>query len=170
MPSPPVNVKTADRRSLHFDTLEEVLSDAETITDGGHTDPPTTGNWNAAQIIYHIAQTIHMANHGGSFTVPFPVKLMGRTLKLFGVHRKPIKPGINPPGKVAAAFAAPDGVTLDQAMDKLRTEVATANQHEMSHPSPLFGKLSHNDWVHANCRHAELHFGFIKPTPPDSAG
>ncbi|MEM7625694.1 MAG: DUF1569 domain-containing protein [Planctomycetota bacterium] len=157
-----VNVKTADRRKLHFDTLDEIVADAEAVTDGGETDPTVTGNWTAAQIIYHVAFTIGMANRGIDLQIPLPMRLFGKTLKLFGMHTKTFNPGIKPPPKVAAAFAPPEGTTLDAAMQKLRDEVAYAKEHGMTHPSPLFGRLTHDEWIQVNCRHAELHFGFIR--------
>ena len=157
-----VNVKKADRRELHFTTLADILADAEAVTAGGTADPPVTGNWNAAENIYHVAYLIGMANRGFDFKVPLPMKLIGRTLKLMNMHVKPINPGINPPAKVVAAFAPPQGITVKQAIQKLRDEVAYAKDHGMTHPSPLFGKLTHDEWVQTNCRHAELHFGFIR--------
>lgn len=158
-----VNVKTADRRKLHFASLDDILADAEAITAAGTVDPPVTGNWTAAQNIYHVAFTVEMSNRGFDFSIPLPMKLIGRTLKLFGMHKKPINPGINPPPKVAAAFAPPDEVSVGDALQKLRDEIAYAKEHGMTFPSPLFGKLSNDDWVQTHCRHAELHFGFIRP-------
>jgi len=158
----PVNVKKADRRTLKFSNLDDLLADAEAVTRGGTHDAPATGNWSAAQNIYHVAFTIGMANRGSDIKIPLPMKFVGRTLKLLGAHAKSINPGINPPAKVAAAFAPPQDVAVDAAMQKLRDEIAYAKEHGMKFPSPLFGKLTHDQWVQMHCRHAELHFGFIQ--------
>lgn len=155
----PANVKTADRRELHFATLDEVLADAEAVTD----QCTATGNWTPPQIIDHVAFGVHMLNHGIDLKIPLPMKFLGRTLKLFGMHTKSMKPGIKPPAKVAAAFAPPPDITLDEAKQKLRAEVAYANEHGMHHPSPLFGKMTPQECIEMNCRHAELHFGFVQP-------
>ncbi|MEO0514718.1 MAG: DUF1569 domain-containing protein [Planctomycetota bacterium] len=155
----PVNVKKAERRELHFETLDEVLVDAEAVTD----QATATGNWTPPQIIDHVAFGVHMLNHGADFKVPLPMKMFGRVLKVFGAHTKPMKPGINPPAKVAAVFAPSPDITLEAAKQKLRDEVTYANQHGMHHPSPLFGKLTPEECIQMNCRHAEMHFGFIKP-------
>ncbi|MBB6428656.1 DUF1569 domain-containing protein [Algisphaera agarilytica] len=154
-----VDVKQADRRELHFDSLDEVLAEAQTFTE----QSTSTGNWSPAQNIYHVAFAIGMLNHGVDLKIPLPMKLFGRTLKLFGAHVKPFNPGIKPPQKVADAFAPPADVTLADAVQKLRDEVAYANEHGMNHPSPLFGKLTPDEAIKLNCRHAELHFGFIHP-------
>ena len=156
----PANVKKAERRTLNFASLDDILADAEEVTSGPHR---VTGNWTAAQNIWHVAHTVALSNRGFDFKVPLPMKLIGRTLKLFGMHTKSIKPGINPPAKVAAAFAPPPDVTLEMALAKLRDEVQHAKSHGMNHPSPLFGSLSNVTWVQVHCRHAELHHGFVHP-------
>lgn len=152
------NVKTASRRKLHFDDLDQLLADAEAVTESS----TATGNWTPAQIIHHVAFGIKMLNHGIDLKVPLPMKIFGRTMKAFGLHVKPIKPGINPPAAIAAAFAPPADVTLEEAKRILREEVAFAEENGMNHPSPLFGRMSPADCVQMNCRHAEMHFGFIQ--------
>ncbi|MEM1110124.1 MAG: DUF1569 domain-containing protein [Planctomycetota bacterium] len=155
----PVDVKKAKRREIHFDTLDDALADAEAMTEQ-HT---ATGNWTPAQNIWHVAFAIGMLNRGVDLKVPVPMKIFGRVLKLFGAHLKPINPGIKPPAKVAKFFEPPADVSLEDAKQKMRDEVAYANKHGMNHPSPLFGRLTPDDAVKLNCRHAELHFGFIHP-------
>lgn len=159
----PVNVKTAARRELHFNSLDDLLADAESTTAHGTRTPATTGNWSAPQIIQHIATSLHLGNHGAGFSVSLPVRMFGRVLKLLGVHTKPMKPGIKPPAKIAAAFAPAADITIAAAMQHLREEVAYAKEHGITHPSALFGKMTPDEAVQMNCRHAEMHFGFIQP-------
>jgi len=165
----PVNVKTAVRRELYFDSLDEVLADAESVTD----QATATGNWTPPQIIDHVAFGLHVLNHGADFKLPAPFRWFGRVMKMLGTHTKPMKPGINPPAKIAAAFAPSPDITLEAAKQKLRDEIAYANQHGMHHPSPLFGQMTPDECIQMNCRHAEMHFGFIQPTatttPPSLA-
>jgi len=158
-----VNVKKADRRQLRFASLDDILADAEAVTAGGAVTPAVTGNWTAAQNIHHVAFTVRISSRGADFRIPLPIRMVGRALKFVGVHTRPIKPGVNPPAKIAAAFAPPPDISIADAWQKLRDEITYAKEHGMTHPSPLFGKLSHDDWIKAHCRHAELHFGFIRP-------
>ena len=159
MSDAPVNVKAAERRTLSFSSLDDILADAEAMTESS----ASTGNWNAAENIYHVALLIDFLNRGAPFAVPLPMRLLGKTLKLFRIHVKPIKPGFKAPSEVENAFAPPTDITLEAAKQKLRDETAYAKEHGMNYPSPLFGKLSPDDAVAMNCRHAELHFGFIHP-------
>lgn len=155
----PINVKKAKRRTLHFESFDEVLAEAESFTD----DWTTTGNWTAAQNVYHVAFGIQMLNHGCEMSAPLGMKIFGRLLKLFGMHIKPIQPGIKPPKKITEAFWPPEDVSLDEAKAKLRDEIAYAKEHGMHHPSPLFGKLTPDEALKINLRHAELHFSFVHP-------
>ena len=159
----PINPRNATRRTLRFTTLDDVLVDAETVTAGPHH---TTGNWTAAQIVHHVATLMRVANHGGGPRLPRPVRLVGRVLKLAGVHRRPLKPGIKMPGSVKKHFLGPPDLPLADALALLREQVATANATPMPHPSPLFGRLEPDVWVEVHCRHAELHFSFVHPGEP----
>ncbi len=156
----PNDVKTAERRTLHFETLEEILADAEAVTAVPHR---TTGNWSAAQIIHHVTVLLEVMTQGKDLPMPLPIKIVGRGLRLFGVHRKTMKPGIKPPAKTAAKFSAPPDTDLNDALAYMREEVRIAGEQGMKYPSPLFGKLSHSDAVAMHCRHAELHLSFILP-------
>ena len=58
---------------------------------------------------------------------------------------------------------APD-VTTDAAVATLREHVEAAEKPgAMQSVSPLLGPLSHGEWVQFNCRHAEMHFSFMRP-------
>ncbi|MEM6552889.1 MAG: DUF1569 domain-containing protein [Planctomycetota bacterium] len=157
---------TPDRRTLHFDTLDQIVADAEAVTNQPHHH---VGNWTPAQIIEHVTIAMRIGNHGVDWTVPLPIRLFGWFMKKTGATRKPIKPGFTPPTNIAKHFAPPEDITLDTALQNLRDEVAYANANGMHHPSPLFGKLTPAQWIDLHCRHAELHFSFIVPGEPLTA-
>ena len=156
----PVDVKQAERRELHFESLEDILADAQTITAGPHR---TTGNWSAPQILHHVTFLIDAMNHGSKLSLPLPIRVVGRVLKLLKFHRREMKPGLNPPPAVARRFAPPPDLSLDEALQHMRTQIEFAQKHGMKHPSPMFGKLPHAEAVAMHCRHAELHQSFILP-------
>lgn len=153
-----MSTDTSTRRELTFQTLDEILADAQAITSKPHK---AIGGWTAPQIIEHLVITMKIANHGMDLKVPLVMKLFGQVLKLTGQFDKSFKPGIKPPAHVAKAFAPRPDITLDDALQGLRDETAYAKQQGMTHPSPLFGTLSHDQWEKLHCRHAELHLGFI---------
>jgi len=156
-----INVKQAPRRELSFETLDDILAEAEAIAAGPHH---TTGNHTAGELFYHVAVPMKGAVEGFGFAVPLPMRLFGRTLKLLGKAAAPFNPGINPPKSVLQHFWPPEPITTQQGLDTLRAAIDAARAPgSMTHPSPLFGHLSHDEHVVLNCRHAELHFSFIHP-------
>ena len=77
------------------------------------------------------------------------------------ILRHGMRPGFKLPRRFA--FLQPEpAVSWGQAVDDLRAAVDRAETHRMTHPSPVFGRLSHEQWVRLHCRHAEMHFGFLK--------
>ncbi len=161
----PINTKQATRRELRFEKIDDILADARAVTAGPHH---ATGNHSPAEIIHHVAYFIDKPVTGFGFTAPLVMRLFGRALRLMGRATAPIAPGLNPPRAVAQRFWPEPGVTLDDAMAYLARSVDAAREPgRMRHPSPLFGRLSHEQWIALNCRHAELHLSFIHP---DQAG
>ena len=151
--------KVTDRRTLSFQSLDDILADAEAI-DGAQIR--TTGNWSAAQIVDHVASLIGFSIDGFPARAPLLLRIIGRMLK-----KRALRGGLDAGFKFPASFAflAPAAdVTWEDAMKRLRTEVGRARDAgRMTRPSPILGRMSHNDWVRLHCRHAELHFSFMHP-------
>ena len=62
----------------------------------------------------------------------------------------------------AVTLPAPE-TTHAEAIDYLATIIAAAAvPGAMKHPSPLFGRLNHDQWTQLHCRHADLHFSFLQ--------
>ncbi len=56
----------------------------------------------------------------------------------------------------------PADVTWEDAVEHLRTIISRAKDEGMTGRSPVFGQLTHDEWVQMHCRHAELHFSFLR--------
>ena len=151
-----------ERRELHFETLDDLVADARAVALHPHE---TTGNWNASQIVLHVTDLIGLANHGPDVRLPLPVRLLGKVLRLFGMHHRPMPSGVKAPSFLDADLEAHAQVPVEEAVATLEREVAEAHATPMSHPNPLFGPLTHAQWVTMHCRHAELHFSFLRPIP-----
>ena len=149
-----------DRRTLRFETLGDLVADARAVALAPHE---ATGNWNASQILLHVAGLVGVANRGTDARLPLPVRAAGKAMRLLGLHRRPIPSGIKAPPALMAENDDNARVPVEEAVATLEREVAEAEATPMSHPSPLFGRLSHADWVALHCRHAELHFSFLRP-------
>lgn len=156
-------VRTArikDRRDVHFSSMSEILDDVEYLASG---DPPrTTGNWTPGQIVQHVAKLVNYSIDG--FPVPkasLPFRILGRMMRRRALEN-PLRPGFSFPRKFT--FLAPDdGVTWDEAVGYMNETVARLSGHRMSAPSPVLGRLTHEQWEQLHCRHAEMHFSFMHP-------
>jgi hypothetical protein len=73
-----------------------------------------------------------------------------------------MRPGFRNPSQ--AAVLEPDAaVTLDSAVAYLRQQVDRIRRGEqMTHAEAFEGLYSHEQWLYAHLRHAELHLSFLK--------
>ncbi|MFK7962031.1 MAG: DUF1569 domain-containing protein [Phycisphaerales bacterium] len=160
-PAPPASASTATRRTLTFGSLAEILADVEHLDGAGPL--VGLGEWTPAQILDHVRRGMVVAREGAGFTMPLPMRVIGRVFKSYFL-RNTFKAGIKMPSVARDTFAPAEHITWNEAASAFREEVAAASQpNAMTTPSPLLGPLSHHDWERLHCRHAELHFAFIVP-------
>ncbi len=156
-----VKSKTAaKRRKLHFNSLDDILNDAKTVLAAGEA---TCGGWSAGQIVSHITIFVHGSVDGLPFTLPLPARIFGRIGRgIFLALGFPS--GIKIPASIPQSIRHPEDVTLEVAVERLTQAIHKAEQKRMNGISPLMGKLNHKQWVKFHCRHAELHFSFMRPS------
>ena len=159
-----VNTKTAPRRELSFGSLDELsaeldrLDAAQAAGNLGHT-----GNWTPAEILDHLANFWTCSLDGfPPGKVPMPLRLMAQMLfKKRAVSGSPPPPGFKIPAKMDA-FNPRVGVTFEQGMEALRTCVERTRRGDSYIPaSPLFGKLTREQWIRINLGHCGMHLSFI---------
>ena len=161
-----MTVKTSqvtDRRSLRFGRMADLVADVDSLG----VDVVATGNWNPGQIVDHVTKVIVFSLDGFEVPkAPLPLRLIGSLIKNATLN-KPMKPGVKLPGKFS--FMLPGDVAWDDARRRLAEVVARFDGGErMTRPSPIFGELSHEQWIQLHCRHAEMHFSFLNCDPPGS--
>ena len=152
--------RVTDRRELHFDSLAEIMADVEYLDSG---DPPRTiGNWTPAQGVQHVTKIMNYSMDG------FPVSKVGLSMRVLGrlmrksALTKPLRAGYMFPRNFK--FLAPDPhLSWEEAVDDLRAAIQRCGSKRMAMPSPILGSLTHEQWEQFHCRHAELHFSFIRP-------
>ncbi len=149
--------KVSERRTLSFSSMKDILDDV-TYLDSG--DPPrTTGNWTAAQIVQHVGRLIAYSIDGFPGRAPLPLALLGRLVRKKAMAR-PLRPGLR-----TFDFLKPDDhVSWEEAVEFLNRTIARLDRERMRKKSPIFGRLSHEEWVRLHCRHAEMHFSFMQPS------
>lgn len=163
-----VNTKKAERRELDFKCTGCLKKELDRI-DAAHRAGTltTTGNWTAAQNLEHCARFWSAAIDGFPPDVkpPLVVKwIVGLLFKGKAVKGGTAPAGIKPPPAFTRHFEPAADTDYDAAMAHLRRQVArTDNGEKFDHPSPLFGKLTHEQWTNVQLGHVQLHLGFLRP-------
>lgn len=144
------------RRTLHFDTLDEVLADAERLV--ASPDTRTLGNWPLGQLLTHLALAINGSIDGIEARAPWYVRLIGRSIK-GRIIRNGMRAGFRLP-KSAESSAFPASESPQQSLEVLRAAIHRTRQEPMTARHPVFGRLTNDEWRQLHLRHAELHLSF----------
>ena len=163
----PVDTKKSERRTLQFNdiaALEAELSSLEAAHAAGTLR--TTGNWTPGQIFQHCARFWSGAIEGfpGDMKPPLLMKWAAQlVIKRLAVRGAPPPAGIKLPPE-ADPILPDDDVPFEQGLSELRTQLERIKSGEQfTAVSPLFGKLTHDQWQRMQLGHCQLHFGFIHP-------
>jgi hypothetical protein len=54
-------------------------------------------------------------------------------------------------------------MATDQALGEMRAAFERLAKQTPTTPNPIFGAMTHDEWVKLNLRHAELHLSFFHP-------
>ena len=161
-PVPVDTGKVTARRTLRFELIDQAMAEVERLAEAERTGRlRRLGNWTLGQTLGHLAAWAEYGYTGVPLKVPFFIRWILRLRKrkfLYG----PMRSGVRIPG-VEGGTLATDPVPLEEgrehfrrAMERLKAEAPTA-------PSPVFGRLTHEESIALNLRHAELHLGFLIP-------
>lgn len=151
------------RRSLHFASIEDALRDAQLLADAeanGTLKP--LGNWTLGQTLGHIAGWINFALDGypPDLRPPWFVKLILRAMK--SKFMKGMPAGVRIP-KVEAGTKNTEVLSTAEGLARYKTAWQRLGQTHPPHPNPIFGQMTHEEWITMNLRHAELHQSFFVP-------
>lgn len=155
---------TVTRRTLTFNTLDEVLADVERLQVKGYT---ATGKWDLAQVCQHLAEWVRFPVQG--FPKMNPVfglifwmlrKTVGRK-KLEGYLANKSFPAGKP---TMPATVFPPGMAAQKATELLHASVVALQQHTGPvYPSPLFGAMTYDECVQMQLIHCAHHLSFLVP-------
>ncbi len=163
MPTTRINTKRAPRRELAFSCADCLRAELDRI-GAAHARGTlrTSGNWTPGENLQHCAKLFECAMDGWPTTAPWVVRVLG-TL----IFKKRLTSGRTPPAGIPlgkdTAFLLPEpGCSFDKGMAAMREVLARLDGGKlMQVPSPVFGKLSHDEWMRCCLGHAQLHLGFL---------
>jgi hypothetical protein len=161
----PINTKTvADFRTLKFTSLDDIRREAERIAAAERAGAlRRSGNWTAGQTFGHLAAWIDFAFDGypPQIRPPWFVRALAPLAKGRFLS-KPLPRGFRIP-KVEGGTVATEPLTLDEGLSRLTAALDRLERSAPTHPNPVFGPLTHEQWKQAHLRHAELHLGYLHP-------
>jgi hypothetical protein len=153
------------RRTVRLETFDDLLADARRIVAAAEAGRArAAGNWSPAQVLQHVGRLIEFSLDGFPFRYSWWLRWQALLVRLVSYRllvRLAFRPGFrNPP---EASGLEPDpAVTLADAAAYLRAQAGRVQGGErMTAPSPAEGPITHEKWVYAHLRHAELHFSFM---------
>ena len=152
--------KIAGRRSIRYESYDDLLEEAQRLA-GGQVD--TLGNWSYAQILEHLGTSLDSAIDGVPFSVPFPMRIVGKLFMKSKFLNKTLPPGFKIPKSGEDRFIPQDSVSVQEGLDHLQQAVERCKTASSFADHALFGRMTPEEWQRFNLRHAELHMSFAVP-------
>lgn len=160
-----INTRSAARRTLRFEDFKAIRTDLAALEAAQRAGRlSTSGNWTPGQNLAHLAAFVNYPYDGYPPEIanpPWIIRLITKTMKNRFIH-KSMAPGVRIPGIPAGTVGMLD-VPFDQALDDYRAALARMEKAPPGIPNPILGLLTHEEWKLLQCRHAELHLGFLQP-------
>ena len=165
MTQPIDTAKVTDRRALKFNSVGDLRADLESLDRAQSSRAlRTTGNWTPGQVFGHLASFIEFAYDGYPKELQNPPWFIRQILKLMKKRylygKLPV--GIKIPG-IKDGTVGIDALPFAAGLTRLRAALARLDAAPPDKPNPIFGPLSHPEWIALHCRHAELHLSFLHP-------
>jgi len=145
------------RRTLHFETLDDILADVRAMAACPHS---SAGNWTLAQVCKHLAGTFHGSIDGLLLSGPRLRRIfLGRVI-LSWTYKHGIPPGITLDPKLNPPFEC----DLECCIDELSRAIDRYRMHKGGlRPHPIFGRLRRKAWDRLHCFHCAHHLSHIVP-------
>jgi hypothetical protein len=150
---------TLTRRRLHYDSLDEVVADAERAVAANSA---TSGNWSLGQIIEHLATAHDKMIDGFGFTAPWPLQTVGHLFFKKRILKKGLTPGFKLSPKATAILVPGDTTDPAAALEHLRQSTQRLKTEQKRSPHPFLGAMTVDECTQMCLRHAELHMGFVR--------
>jgi hypothetical protein len=151
--------KVGNRRTLHFDNLEDIRAEVERLA--GSKDVRALGNWSSGQVFKHLAITMNNSIDGAPPSLPAIVRFFLRLLIKRRMLTKPMSPGFQLPKR--AAHMLPPATSFEEGLQSIRHALQRLRTENKRADHLAVGPLTEAEWVQMHCRHCELHLSFLVP-------
>ncbi len=154
--------KVANRRTLKFASIDEVLADVDRLAS--YKEVRALGNWSSGQVVQHLAMTMKNSIDGFESFVPAPMRLFLRLVMKRRFLTRPMPAGFKLPARATSML--PAAISFDEAVKNFREAHARLKAESRRAPHPAFGPMTIAEWNQIHCRHSELHLSFLVPVEP----
>ncbi len=153
----PMPSSSTKRRKLDFKTFNDLKNDLNLLSQSRYD---RAGNWSLGQVCDHIAIFLDKSMDGFNLVLPLPLRMMGGFARWSTLKFRWI-----PSGYKAPDILLPLDVSSDpQGIERLQKSIQRYESfNQPLHPSPLFGKVSRQQWDQLHLIHAAHHFSFLIP-------
>lgn len=155
--------RTAPHRTLALHSLADLQAEldhlASLLADNNLSHSAT---WTPGQNFEHVGIFIKSALDGFEASMPAPLRFLARIfIKPRALGPDPMPRGIKLPNS-ARSLLPRDNISDAEGLAFLQHQLRRLHAGErMTHPSPLFGPLTHDQWLTIQLKHAALHLGFL---------
>jgi hypothetical protein len=154
--------KVQDHRRLRFQTIDDVRAEIDRIIAAeGAGALRRSGNWTAGQIFGHLATWISYGYEGFPMRVPWFIRLILR-FKVKSYLRDGMPTGVRIPNVEGGTYAT-ERLGTEEGARRLHAALQRLEREPARYDSPAFGRMTEEDRIAMNLRHAELHLGFLHP-------
>lgn len=160
---PQVDTKAVKcRRALKFLTLGDARRDVQSLIAAENAGMlKRLGNWELGQTLHHLATWVHFAFDGYPVRPPYLFCLLLKPFKKKFL-RGPLPAGIRIP-KIPGGTFGIEPVSTQQGLDELNKAFDRLEHTMPTQDHPIVGPMTHDEWIQAHLRHAELHLGYFIP-------
>lgn len=160
-----INTKQAPRRELSFSSLGDLKAELDRL-DAAHAagNLGHTGNWTPGEIMDHLSKFWACSLDGfPPGKPPLMLRMVAQTL----LKKKATSFGSQPPPgfkipKGVDHFSPEPGIAYEKASERLRNCISRVESGEQHVPeSPLFGKLTNDQWINIHLGHCAMHLSFL---------
>lgn len=149
------------RRVVQFRTIDEALAEIEGLAQADREGRiELLGNWTLGQIFGHLATWIGFAYDGNPLRPPWIIRVIMNFRR--SKYLKGLPAGVKIPG-VQGGTLGTEVLPTEDGLEKLRSGLNRLKVEAPTKPNPIFGPMSHHEWIDLHLRHAELHLSFVKP-------
>lgn len=158
-----VNPKSAQHRVLRFNSLNEMVAEADRLVAAERTGSlKHTGNWSLGQTLGHLAYWINVSFDGYPPEMqkpPWIIRLIVKPMRRRFTDKQ-MPRGVRM-GKVPGGTFGIEPLSTEEGLARLRKAAERLKSAAPSQPNPCFGVMTHDEWIGMNLRHAELHMGYF---------